>query len=41
MVTMKELNEFAESRGYHDWVEFKKYEDPETVKEAHKIIELG
>lgn len=41
MVTMKELNEFAESRGYRDWVEFKTYEDIETVKEARKMIERG
>lgn len=41
MVTNKELNEFAEGRGYRDWIEFKTYEDPETVKEARNMIERG
>lgn len=39
MVTMKDLNEFAEGHGYRDWVEFKTYADPEIVKEARKMIE--
>ena len=41
MVTRKDLDEFAQSRGYRDWVEFKTYEDHETVKEARKMIERG
>ena len=39
MTTMKDLNEFAQSRGYRDWIEFKTYEEPETVREARKMIE--
>lgn len=41
MATKKDLNEFAKGHGYRDWVEFKTYEDPETVKEACKMIERG
>ena len=40
-VELKELNEFAESRGYRDWIEFKAYEEYETVQEARKMIERG
>ena len=40
-VELKDLNEFAESRGYRDWIEFKAYEEPETVREARKMIERG
>lgn len=40
MVTKKDLDEFAESRCYRDWIEFKTYEEPETVKEARKMIEV-
>ena len=38
-VGLKDLNEFAESRGYRDWIEFRTYEEPETVREARKMIE--
>ena len=41
MATMKDLNEFAEGHGYRYWVEFKTYEEPETVQEARKMIERG
>ena len=41
MQKMKQLNEFAQSRGYRDWIEFKAYEEPETVQEARKMIERG
>ena len=41
MAKMKQLNEFAESRGYRDWIDFKAYEEPETVREARKMIERG
>ena len=41
MISIKQLNEFAESRGYRDWIEFKAYEEPETVREARKMIERG
>ena len=40
-VELKDLNEFAESRGYQDWAEFEAYEEPETVREARKMIERG
>ena len=39
MISMKQLNEFAQSRGYRDWIEFKTYEEPEVVREARKMIE--
>lgn len=41
MVTKKDLDEFADGHGYRDWIEFKTYEEPETVKEARKMIERG
>ena len=41
MTKMKQLNEFAQSRGYRDWIEFKTYEEPETVREAIKMIRRG
>ena len=41
MAKMKQLNEFAQSRGYRDWIEFKTYEEPEAVREARKMIEMG
>ncbi|WP_277362338.1 hypothetical protein [Weissella paramesenteroides] len=41
MVTMKDLNKFANDHGYRDWIEFKAYEEPETVREARKMIERG
>ena len=41
MAKMKQLNEFAQSRGYRDWIEFKTYEEPETVQEARKMIMRG
>ena len=41
MISIKQLNEFAQSRGYRDWIEFKTYEEPETVREALKMIERG
>ena len=41
MTNMKQLNEFAQSRGYRDWIEFKAYEEPETVREARKMFERG
>ena len=41
MISMKQLNEFARSRGYREWIEFKTYEEPETVKEARKMIDRG
>ena len=40
-VELKDLNEFAESRGYRDWIEFKAYEEHETVQEARKMIDRG
>ena len=36
-----DLDEFAQSRGHRDWIEFKAYEEPETVREARKMIERG
>ena len=41
MISIKQLNEFAQSRGYRDWIEFKTYEEPETVREARNMIERG
>ena len=41
VISMKQLNEFAQSRGYRDWIEFKTYEEPETVREAIKMIRRG
>ena len=41
MISIKQLNEFAQSRGYRDWIEFKTYEEPEAVREARKMIEMG
>lgn len=41
MISIKQLNEFAQSRGYRDWIEFKTYEEPETVREACKMIDRG
>jgi hypothetical protein len=41
MTKLTQLNEFAESRGYRDWIEFKAYEEPETVQEARKMIKRG
>ena len=41
MISMKQLNEFAQSRGYRDWIEFRTYEEPETVRDARKMIERG
>ena len=38
---MKQLNEFARSRGYRDWIEFKAYEEYETVQEARQMIMRG
>lgn len=40
-VELKDLNEFAESRGYRDWIEFRAYEEPETVREARQMIMRG
>ena len=41
MITSKQKREYAQSRGYRDWIEFKTYEEPETVREARKMIERG
>ena len=41
MISIKQLNEFAQSRGYRDWIEFKTYEEPETVREARQMIMRG
>ena len=41
VISIKGLNEFAQSRGYRDWIEFRTYEEPETVREARKMIERG
>ena len=41
MISIKQLNEFAQSRGYRDWIEFKTHEEPETVRDARKMIERG
>ena len=41
MISMKQMNEFAQSRSYRDWIKFKAYEEPETVREARKMIDRG
>lgn len=41
MTNMKQLNEFTQSRGYRDWIEFRAYEEPETVREARQMIMRG
>ena len=41
MAKMKQLNEFAQSRGYRDWIEFITHEEPETVRDARKMIRRG
>lgn len=45
LVGVKDLNEFAESRGYQDWAEFEHEHEHEndkfTVREARKMIERG
>ena len=41
MISMKQLNEFAQSRGYRDWIEFRMHEEPETVREARQMIMRG
>lgn len=40
-IGLKDLNEFAESRGYQDWAEFEHENDKFTVHEARKMIERG
>lgn len=42
-VRLKDLNEFAESRGYQDWAEFEyEHENDEfTIHEALKMIRRG
>ncbi|WEA52321.1 hypothetical protein PWO95_06680 [Weissella paramesenteroides] len=41
MVTMKDLNKFANDHGYRDWNELKTYGEPEIVQDARKMIERG
>lgn len=41
MTSMKQLNEFAESRGYQDLAEFEHENDEFTVHEALKMIRRG